>query len=264
MLGRRGVAQGAYTNSEFLALGDVEGLDIVIESDELGLDPISAAAGDELDSTIATKVRLANEFSERSADGDRRIVFRFLASPVSINGDDKVESVTIVKNAYGDDTDRVTVHATDETTTVDAGLVLRSIGYKGHADAVPDLPFDDERGIVPNDAGRVLDDGEQMTGVYVTGWIKRGATGGIGRNRLCGEETAEGRHRRLHRGQARRPAASREEIEQLVVERGAHLIDLDGWKNIDAAEKAAGRESGRPRIKLTDVSALEAAAGSAE
>ena len=60
------------------------------------------------------------------------------------------------------------------------------------------------------------------------------------------------------------PTISRDDVEQLIVGRGAHLIDLDGWKHIDAAEKAAGREAGRPRIKLTDVSSLEAAAGSAE
>ncbi|GAB09049.1 putative ferredoxin--NADP(+) reductase [Gordonia araii NBRC 100433] len=266
ILGRRGVAQGAYTNSEFLALGDVEGVDVIIDPDNLVLDPASqdAADSDELDSTVATKVRLAQEFSQRPAtEGNRRIVFRFLASPVSLDGDDKVASMTIVKNAYDEESERVSVTPTDETDTIDTGLVLRSIGYKGHAAAVPDLPFDDARGVVPNDAGRVLDGDSPMAGVYVTGWIKRGATGGIGRNRLCGEETAEAVLADFIDEKLTDPAASREEVEKLIVERGANLIDLAGWKNIDAAEKSAGREAGRPRLKITDVSALEAAAEAA-
>ena len=192
VLGRRGVAQAAYTNSEFLALGDVDGVDIIIDADELALDPASVAAGHEIDSTIGTKLRLAREFSERATtDGNRRIVFRFLSSPVSLDGADRVTSMTIVKNSYDDRTDGVSVSPTGETSAIDTNLVLRSIGYQGHAEAVPDLPFDDALGVVPNDAGRVLEGDGPLTGVYVTGWIKRGATGGIGRNRLCGEETAE-------------------------------------------------------------------------
>ena len=267
VLGRRGIAQAAYTNSEFLALGDVAGVDVIVDPDELVLDPASqeAADADELDSTIATKVRLAREFSERpTTDGNRRIVFRFLASPVSLDGDGKVESMTIVKNAYNEGSETVSVSATDETFTVDAGLVLRSIGYKGHAEAVPDLPFDEARGVVPNDGGRVLDGDNPLTGAYVTGWIKRGATGGIGRNRMCGEETAEAVLLDFIAEKLTDPTTSRDDVEKLVVGRGVNLIDLVGWKSIDAAEKAAGREAGRPRIKITDLAALEAAAETAE
>ncbi len=267
VLGRRGIAQAAYTNSEFLALGDVEGVDVIVHPDELVLDPASQEALDngELDSTIGTKLRLAQEFSARPAtEGNRRIVFRFLSSPVSIDGEGKVESVTIATNAFGEDTGRVSVSATGESDTVETGLVLRSIGYKGHAEAVPDLPFDDGRGVVPNEGGRVLDGDAPMTGVYVTGWIKRGATGGIGRNRMCGEETAEAVLLDFIAEKLVDPSASREDVGQLASDRGARPIGLDGWKNIDKAEKAAGREAGRPRVKFTDLAALEAAAESAD
>ncbi|QKT08305.1 FAD-dependent oxidoreductase [Gordonia sp. X0973] len=267
VLGRRGIGQAAYTNSEFLALGDIEGVDVVIDPDELTLDPASQEAfdNDELDSTIGTKLRLAQEFSERpTTDGNRRIVFRFLSSPVSLTGDGKVTSMVVGKNAFDDGTERVAVSPTGETDTLETGLVLRSIGYQGHAEAVPGLPFDDARGVVPNDGGRVLDGDAPLTGVYVTGWIKRGATGGIGRNRLCGEETAEAVIADFVDEKLTDPTIAREDVAALVAERGAHLVDLAGWKQIDAAERAAGREAGRPRIKLTDVSALEAAAEAAE
>ena len=105
LLGRRGVAQGAFTNSEFLALGDVDGVDVVIDPDDLILDDATAAALDDdtLDSTIATKIRLAREFSERpQTPGNKRIVFKFLTSPVEIGGDGQVDRLTCVQNAYAD------------------------------------------------------------------------------------------------------------------------------------------------------------------
>ncbi len=52
------------------------------------------------------------------------------------------------------------------------GLIFRSIGYKGAA--IPQLPFDDQKGVVPNRDGRVISDDGPLPGLYVTGWIKRG------------------------------------------------------------------------------------------
>ena len=100
--------------------------------------------------------------------------------------------------------------------------------------------------------------------MYVTGWIKRGATGGIGRNRMCGEETAEAVIADFIDEKLTDPTVSRDDVEQLIVGRGAHLIDLDGWKHIDAAEKAAGAMRAVRGSSSPDISSLEAAADSAE
>ncbi|MGV9669107.1 FAD-dependent oxidoreductase [Gordonia sp. NPDC003504] len=266
LLARRGVAQAAYTNSEFLALGDVDGVDVVIDPDELVLDPATESAYDDgtLDSTITTKIRLAREFAERPATpGNRRIVFRFLASPVAITGGNGVETLTCVRNTYADATGpSAAVTPTGETFDIDAGLVLRAIGYRGVP--VTDLPFDEGHGVVPNAAGRVqaAADGDVISGLYVAGWIKRGATGGIGRNRLCGQETAESVIADFVAGTLPEPTISREGVADLVADRGAHRIDLAGWKRIDQAERTAGKTGGRRRVKLVDITALEAAAQS--
>ncbi|MCF8601985.1 hypothetical protein L5I01_01635 [Gordonia sp. HY442] len=68
----------------------------------------------------------------------------------------------------------------DEVST---GLVLRSIGYRGRP--LGGLPFDQARGTVANDGGRVIDPDSDTTvvGRHVTGWIKRGPSGVIGTNR---------------------------------------------------------------------------------
>ncbi len=78
---------------------------------------------------------------------------------------------------------------TGEVETVDTGLVLTSIGYRGVA--LPGVPFDDRRSIIPNDDGRVLDapGGDVVRGTYVTGWIKRGPSGYIGTNKSCAQST---------------------------------------------------------------------------
>ncbi|MCD2146637.1 FAD-dependent oxidoreductase [Gordonia paraffinivorans] len=264
LLGRRGIAQAAYTNSEFLALGDVEGVDVVIDPAELVLDPASEAAlaDDTLDSTIATKIRLAREFSERpQTPGNKRIVFRFLVSPVEITGDGEVAGVTCARNAYVDDASgRVAVAPTEERFDIDAGLVLRAIGYRGVP--VTDLPFDESRGVVPNESGRVqaTAGGDVMPGLYVAGWIKRGASGGIGMNRVCGQETARAVIDDFIAETLADPSTPRDDVAAIVADRGAHRIDLAGWKAIDAAEKAAGKAAQRPRTKFVSIPEFEAAA----
>ena len=60
-----------------------------------------------------------------------------------------------------------------------AELVVRAIGHRGTE--LPGLPFDDEAGRVPHEAGRVTG---APVGTYVVGWAKRGPSGGIGANRV--------------------------------------------------------------------------------
>ncbi|MFM9378339.1 4Fe-4S binding protein [Gordonia sp. VNK21] len=260
VLGRRGIENGAFTNSEFLSLGDLEGIDVVIDPAELTLSEETAAALDDgsLDSVIETKIRLAREFSERPATpGNKRIVFRFLTSPQEIVGAGAVEKVVCVRNAYGDG---AAVAPTGETFEIETGSVIRSIGYRGQA--VPGLPFDDDRAVVPNVEARVTDGpgGEVIPGLYVAGWIRRGPTGGIGRNRMCGEEAAKAIINDLIDEKLPTPTVSADDVADLVASRGAARVDLPAWKRIDAAEVSAGRAAGRRRVKLVTIEELEAAA----
>ncbi|GAA1886114.1 FAD-dependent oxidoreductase [Williamsia serinedens] len=262
LLGRRGIAQAAYTNGEFLAMGDIPGVDVVIDPDELVLDAATAEAesSGSLDSTIATKIRIAREFAERGETGaERRVVFRYLVSPVELTGDGSVSSVTCVRNELVDG-ERVAVAPTDERFEIEASVVLRAIGYRGLP--VKDLPFDEGHGVIPNDGGRVLTEpgGEPVTGVYVSGWIKRGATGGIGMNRLDGQQTAQAVLADFTEGRLGEPDNSREAIADLVAGRGATRVDNTGWKSIDTAEKQAGKDAGRRRVKIVSIPELESVA----
>lgn len=264
VVGRRGIEHGAFTNGEFVSLADLEGVDVVIDESELTLSEETAAAlaDDSLDSVIATKIRLAREFAAMPrTEGNRRIVFRFLTSPVEINGDGAAASVKLVRNRYIGDGG---IERTDEISELDAGLIVRSIGYRSRP--IKGLPFDEGRSVVPNADSRVLDGsaGDPIPGVFVAGWVKRGPTGGIGRNRLCGEEAAAAILADFAAGALTDPAVDNSDVADLVASRGAHRVDLAGWKRIDAAEREAGSESGRRRVKFVSVEEMTGVAGQAD
>ncbi len=159
IVGRRGPAQAAYTNPELIALGQMADVDIVVDPDEVILDAASRAWVDGPDSEPPRSSRCvrSQEVRQRTAtDGRKRIVLRFLASPAELIGDDRVESIRLVRNELvADDAGKLTARATNRTETLETGLVLRSIGYKGLP--IQDLPFDERRGVVPNENGRVID-----------------------------------------------------------------------------------------------------------
>ena len=248
LLGRRGPAQAAYSNPEFLALGDLNGVDVVVDESELDLDPASAELA-AADPAVAMRMRLAREYARREPrPGNKRIVFRYLVSPTAIEGTDRVTGLRAVRNELipGDD-GALVARPTEQTLHLDAQLVLRSIGYRGVP--LPGVPFDERRAIVPNEDGRVTGAGP---GVYVTGWIKRGPSGVIGTNKACAKETVAALLADFDAGRLARPAYGRRELDRLLGQRRPSRVGLSGWHEFDEAERAAGRAAGRPRVKLTD------------
>jgi ferredoxin--NADP+ reductase len=252
VLGRRGPLQAAYTSPEFLALGYLKGVDVVIDPAELELDPESQALLDDPDvePSIQLKYQLAQEYAAKTPNpANRRIVFRYLTSPTAVLGADRVEAVEFAHNELVSQNGRLVARATDRTETLPASLVLRSIGYRG--EPVADLPFDERGGIVPNEHGRVVAGGAHVTGVYVSGWIKRGPRGVIGSNRVDAQETVEQLIADFTAGKLAAPQGDRAALRTLLAQRQPDLVDREGWKSIDTAERSAGKAGGRPRVKLT-------------
>ncbi|MEO5825227.1 MAG: FAD-dependent oxidoreductase [Gemmatimonadales bacterium] len=256
IIGRRGPVQAACTTPELRELGELDGVDAIVDPADLVLDPLSAAhlaTGDDRTATKNMEIfrRWADHGTTRAR---RRIVFHFAASPVEILGESQVQGLRIVRNDLVPD-DRGSVRAvpTDRFETLDIGLVFRSVGYRG----VPldGVPFDYGRGIIPNAGGRVVDDGDQtVPGLYVCGWIKRGPSGVIGTNKSCAADTVAELLEDVTAGvidTARRPDTS---ADGLLAARGVRVVDWAGWQAIDLAEVAAGAPAGRPREKLISVS----------
>ncbi|MEU0541750.1 FAD-dependent oxidoreductase [Nocardia sp. NPDC005978] len=262
VLGRRGPLQAAYTSPEFLALAHLKNVDIIVDPDELALDPSSQAELDdpEVEPSLQLKYTLAQEYAALApTPGRKRIVFRYLVSPTAVTGDGKVEGLEYVHNELVEENGRPVAYASERTGSLDASLVLRSIGYKGKA--IADIPFDESNGVVPNEHGRVVDaDGQPLQGIYVSGWIKRGPRGVIGSNRVDSQETVDQLIADFSAGTLAAPQADRAALDALLAQRQPEAIGRDGWKAIDAAERTAGKAAGRPRVKFTSLEDLLKAA----
>jgi ferredoxin/flavodoxin---NADP+ reductase len=247
VVGRRGPVQAAWTPVEVGELGELAGADIVVDPAQLELDAASAAELEAAAPTVKRSVEHLREYASRAPEGKpRRIVLRFLASPVAILGDGEVEGIELVRNEL--------LHgravATDERETVSCGIVFRSVGYRGVA--LPGVPFDDGSGTIPNEGGRV------EPGLYAAGWIKRGPSGVIGTNKKDATETIALLVEDAQAGKL--PPRGEGTLEDLLSERGVDAILYAGWEAIDRAERGAGEPHGRPRIKLATWDDLLAAA----
>jgi ferredoxin/flavodoxin---NADP+ reductase len=261
VLGRRGPAQVAFTSAELRELGHLEDVDLLVDPAEVELDPLSAAWLEEEGTFTARRnTALLREFAARPprADAKRRIVLRFLRSPVQIRGNGAVEAVDVRRNEIvrSDGGALRAQAADDDVETIECGLVLRSVGYQ--AVPLPDVPFDERRYVLPNERGRVLTpDGDPLPGVYAVGWIKRGPTGILGTNKRDAEETVRCLGEDL--GALPEPAGG-EPIDALLAERNPEVVTVEGWRAIDAHELERGRGAERPRVKLASRDELLTAA----
>jgi ferredoxin--NADP+ reductase len=268
VLGRRGPAQAAFTNPEVRELGELTDADIVIDPGEMELDEASREyfESEDCDPTNRRNVEIFTEFSAREPEGKpKRVVMRFCCSPVEIRGEGRVESVVVGRNElYRDETGAIRARDTGEREEIECGLVLRSIGYKGIA--LEGIPFDTGRGLIPNEAGRVIESetGDQVPGHYAVGWIKRGPSGVIGTNKKDAQETVDSLLADLDAARVPERAPAEPPIEELLAERAGDHVTYLGWQAIDRAEVAAGEPHGRPRIKFCRVSEMVEAARAAD
>ena len=254
IVGRRGPAQAAWTTQELKEMGELAGADINVDAAQL-----EGAVGE--DTNTQRNLEVLREFAERTPTGKPMTVrFLFLRSPTAIHGVDRVESIELVRNRLEERDGALVAVATGERETIDCGLVFRSVGYRGVQ--LPELPFDERRGTIQNEGGRVL----ETSGVYCAGWIKRGPTGIIGTNKKDATETVDSLLEDVREGRVVHGSeATAEAVDALLAERGARPVLYAGWVGIDELERTAGEKLGRPRVKLrTWEDLLEAAERVAE
>jgi ferredoxin--NADP+ reductase len=269
VLGRRGPAQAAFTNPEVRELGELAGADITALPDEVELDELTRQALERApDRATQKKVEILKEYARRAPTGKpRRLVMRFLVSPVELrdDGTGAVGGMRLVRNRlYATATGTLQPKATGEFEDLPVGLVFRSVGYCGVP--LPGVPFNDDWGVILNDKGRVLDPQTKhpLVGQYTAGWIKRGPTGVIGTNKPDAVETVAGMVEDLARDIHLRPAApSPAAVERLIGERQPQYLSYQDWQRLDEIETRRGKETGKPRVKFTRVKDMLAALGRA-
>jgi len=264
VLGRRGPAQAAFTNPEIRELGAMQDAEVIVAPEEMELDPHSRAQVESGASrTVTRNVEILNGYAQQTPRGSsRRIIMRFLCSPVALLGDGRLEAIRIVRNELqASENGALRPRATGIFENIPVGLVFRSVGYRGVA--LPGLPFYAPWGIIPNEAGRVLraqGSPEVLPGLYVVGWIKRGPSGVIGTNKPDSVETVTMLLEDLAAGRLWQPTASpTAAIETLLRARGLRPVSFADWQHLDALEQERGAAVGRPRLKFSRVADMLAA-----
>jgi ferredoxin--NADP+ reductase len=268
LLGRRGPAQAAFTNPELRELADLKRTDVIVDPAEVELDEASARWLEEHgDPTAQRNVEMLQAYARQAPQGrSHRLELRFLRSPVEVvgDGDDgRVTALRVVRNRLEPQADgSLRAIPTGEEEILQCGLVLRSIGYRGRP--LPDVPFDERRGLIRNAGGRVCDEGGMPhRGEYAVGWIKRGPSGVIGTNKKDAADTVTHILEDRDAGRLGEPdpgLADREGIEAWLRERVPALVSWAGWQLIDAHETGLGEPQGRPRVKLVRVPEMIAVA----
>ncbi len=256
VLGRRGPAQAAFTNPEIRELAEIPNVNLVVHEPDLALDDVNQEF---LSQASDTSKRNVNILSEQIAKGagtaGRKIRMRFFVSPVEILGTDKVEGVRIEKNKLvKDDRGNLRARGTGEYEDLPIQMIFRSVGYLGNA--LPGLPFDDQRGVIPNQNSHVLNLATQTAfrRVFVSGWIKRGPSGVIGTNKPDSVATVGAMFEEVKQGILPDTLdVDTKAIPALLASKGVRYVTFDDWKRLDEIEVAAGKAIGKPREKISVV-----------
>jgi ferredoxin--NADP+ reductase len=250
LIGRRGPIQAAFTQAEIKEMGELAECDPILDPADLVLNAASQAELDDPDNQHSQKnYAILKEFAARPAPSrPKRYHIRFFQSPVEIHGNGAVERIVLEKNALTGEAFKQSARGTGVREELDCSLVFRSVGYRGIA--IPGVPFDDKRGVFPNQDGRLLDSGSIVSGMYAAGWIKRGPSGVIGTNKPDSQATAEAL---LSDALNLTPCAvpSTQAVLDLAKSRGVRVVSFADWRTIDAAEIERGKAVGKPREKFT-------------
>lgn len=254
VFGRRGPAQVKFTPLELRELGKVPDVDVIVYEEDFDFDEGSEQA---IASSNQTKqvVKTLTDWvmrDESEFTASRRIHLHLLQSPHEILGEDHVEGVRMERMELAGDG---SVKGTGTYIDYPVQAVYRAIGY--FSSPVPGVPFDDVRGVVPNEGGRVIaPGGDHIPGLYATGWIKRGPVGLIGSTKSDAQETIghlveDAQAGKLH---ATGPdsGVGHDKMIELLDSRGIRYTTWHGWELLEDYEKALGEPHGRERIKVVE------------
>ena len=253
MFARRGPAQAKFTPVELRDIDRSANVQAVVDPAGMDFDEASekALAGSK---SLRMVVDVLSEWALREPrpGPHRRIHIHFLQNPVAILGSDRVTGLRTERQVLNGDG---SVSGTGEFTDWDVQAVYRAVGYR--SEPLAELPWDTAANVLPNAAGRVLDDdGERVPGIYATGWVKRGPVGLIGSTKSDAAETVANLLADVP-GLPPAPERDRAAMREWLQAKGLPVTDFAGWDRLDAHERAlgdaataAGAPLARERIKV--------------
>ena len=242
---RRGPAHIKFSPMELRELSHSPSVDVFVTEEGFEIDDAGQAAISAHKGTKLVVDTLLKYLEAEPTGAPHQIHIHMMQNPVEVLGEDgRVVAIRTERTEYNGDG---TVRGTGEYVETPVQSVYRAVGYL--STALPDVPFDDAAGVIPNDGGRVLDDGEPVPGVYVTGWIKRGPVGLIGHTKSDAKETIEHLLADLD-GLASPEIPDPDAIVEHLEARGVEFTTEAGWALLDAHELSLGEAAGRERVKV--------------
>ncbi|NXU69977.1 ADRO protein, partial [Horornis vulcanius] len=259
LVGRRGPLQVAFTIKELREMINLPGARAVLDpADFTGLEsavkdaPRPRKRLTELMIKTALEKPVEMQAATAGTAAPREWGLKFQRSPQEVlpSADGRrARGIRMALTCLEGSGDSAKAIPTGDVEELECGLVLSSIGYRS-LPLDPAVPFDSQRGIIPNSSGRV----EGVPGLYCSGWVKRGPTGVIITTMNDSFDTAQSVLEDLQRG-VLDISPSREGfglVESILHSRGVRPVSFSDWEKIDAAEVARGKAAGKPREKIVD------------
>ncbi|SKA20423.1 ferredoxin--NADP+ reductase [Oceanospirillum multiglobuliferum] len=240
LIGRRGPIEASFTPPELGEFAEmtrcvplVQNIEVPAEVGE-GYDPRDAKARQR-------NLEILQEYAANTPEQKPvRLHFLFWHSPKAITGNNGRISNLILENSAG------------ESVNLPVDTLFSAIGYRSKA--IPGMPFDEQRGIVANDNGFV------ESGVYTSGWCKRGPNGVIPANRADSMDVAKRIIADLEATPIVEHKAGSHAMDQLLNERNIRVVNNEDWQRISQAEVDRAPE-GKPREKFTSIAEMLAVLG---
>ncbi|XP_074411024.1 NADPH:adrenodoxin oxidoreductase, mitochondrial isoform X1 [Zonotrichia albicollis] len=256
LVGRRGPLQVAFTIKELREMINLPGARAVLDpADFTGLESAVKDASRPRKRLTELMIKTALEKPvemQAGAAAPREWGLKFQRSPQEVlpSADgSRARGVRMALTRLEGSGDSAKAIPTGDVEELECGLVLSSIGYRS-LPLDPAVPFDSQRGVIPNSSGRV----EGVPGLYCSGWVKRGPTGVIITTMNDSFDTAQSLLEDLQGG-VLDISPSREGfglVESILHSRGVRPVSFSDWEKIDAAEVARGKAAGKPREKIVD------------
>jgi ferredoxin--NADP+ reductase len=259
VFGRRGPAQAKFSPMELRELDHSPNIEVIVNPEDIDYDEGSIAERRKNKQTDMVAKTLENWAIRDVGDRPHKLFLHFFEAPQEILGTDgKVVGLRTERTEL-DGTGNV--KGTGRTTDWDVQAVYRAVGYL--SDELPKLPWDVASGTVPDEGGRVIEEGgTHLSSTYVTGWIRRGPVGLIGHTKGDANETIANLLQDHAAGRLQTPTTpAPEAVEAFLGERGVRFTTWEGWYKLDAAEKALGEAEGRERVKIVERDGMLDASG---
>jgi len=257
VFGRRGPAAIKFTPIELRELGEVEDVDLVVYEEDFP-DGWFDETAEGTTNQHKVMARVLESWRNRPSTGaSRRLHLHFWHKPVEIIGTDgKVSGMKFERTQQiaGQSGVNAGVEGTGEFVNYDLQAVYRAIGYWGSE--LPEVPYNEAKGVIRNEGGRVVDQsGNQVPGLYATGWIKRGPVGLIGHTKSDAMETIENLVADVDN--LVDPAhAEQDAVLEVLSGRGVEYTTWQGWLALNQHELALGAADAshveRERVKVVD------------